>query len=454
MQINGVDINYFLLILIAGGLFLATGYHFILYIQRKTILLGSYSQYLGITFSYVMFRTIFTKFSPVLYSYLNPDELIQMAAFAFYIRFMGIALQLEEDNDRKPLRFVRASFFIILGYMCLNTILVNLENHDIKWASYAYLIAKILIRAYLLSVGFFMIIKAMKRRKEIYYSYIASGAISMIFFGLISTLVSIGSFKSIFGLAALTWLVLGFFVDVMFFSAAVGYRIRLEYEEKEYMEIERVKSVYAAREEERNRIARDIHDEMGSSISSIAIYAKLATALVNENKEKAISNLNKIEKNAVEVMEKTYETIWALQSNYGAKESIFQRMTHTAEEMLSVLGIDFRVSIIDAESLRRLPFVVQKNYWLVFKEALNNVCKYSKAAKCEINVGICEGKLTMKILDDGIGFDPEKESVGNGLTNMNTRAKEIHAELTIKSSKGNGTCITMDLFNPQMNEIG
>jgi hypothetical protein len=92
-----------------------------------------------------------------------------------------------------------------------------------------------------------------------------------------------------------------------------------------------------------------------------------------------------------------------------------------------------------------LKYEIQKTCWLIFKEALHNVSKYSKANHCRITVEQSDGILIMVIADDGVGFDLEHHRLGNGLVNMKERAKEIGARLLVNSSSGEGTIISLQL---------
>ena len=459
MEINGININYLIILIVAGAFLLATTYHFILFLQQRTRILATYSIYLFTTFSYVLFRAFFERYNHEICLYFFPDELIQMLAFAFYIQFMGTALQLDPEKDRRQINFVKVAPKIIFVYCAYIVAAVNLIRLGYLWIDTMLLVTKMLIRVYLLFLGYYVVINLMRRRIDIYYRYLTYGATSLISFGLISAVLHFLGIKALFYIWPVAWMIFGFFIDVLFFSAAIGYRLRMEYLEKEKslkeliakeaalreMEMEKIRAIYETREEERLRISRDIHDDMGSSLSSISIYAKVASSLLPTDPAQAQENLEKIRINAEEVMEKTYDTIWSLQTNYGSYSSIFTRMEKTAKEWLSATGILCTVNIKDELSLRTLNYEIQKSCWLIFKEALHNISKYSKATHCRITIENSNGILMMVIADDGIGFDLELHRKGNGLLNMEERAKEMGARLMIHSKKEEGTIISLQL---------
>jgi signal transduction histidine kinase len=183
----------------------------------------------------------------------------------------------------------------------INTILVNVEDEGV-----AYVVFKIAARAYLLLLGLLLLVSVLRRRRQGFYRYLGAGAISMIICGLMSSLLNLGqSGKWFFG--AISWLMFGFFTDVIFFSAAIGYRIRQEHDERERSlqaviekdaeikekELEKIKAIYETREQERNRIAQDLHDDVGATLSSIHVYSSVAVRTLKTNPEKLTDVLGK-----------------------------------------------------------------------------------------------------------------------------------------------------------------
>jgi signal transduction histidine kinase len=117
-------------------------------------------------------------------------------------------------------------------------------------------------------------------------------------------------------------------------------------------------------------------------------------------------------------------------------------MHKTAVDMLSSANVT-AITEINEDELPALNIIAQKDCWLIFKEAINNVCKYSKASSCTVRIQQVNGSLEMCIADDGIGFS--EPASGNGLVNMVTRAKELGGECLIEGSKGNGTMVRVSL---------
>jgi signal transduction histidine kinase len=446
-MLNGVNLNYIVVLLVTGAVFIIAIYHTILFSHRRTKLLARYSIYLWATFIYCLFRAIVFFPNEDAYRYFNPDETFQMISFVMYIRFAGIALDLDKHKDRYASFFVDRTPYVVGVYLVFNAVLVNIATDS----STTYLVAKLAVRAYLLLIGLLMVLIVLPKRKSVFYRYLAAGAVSMIFCGLISSLLNLVSERFVLG--AISWLMFGFFSDAIFFSAAIGYRIRQDHNEREnslkeliakeaqlqQKELEKMRVVYETREEERLRIARDLHDDMGSTLSSISIYSKVVGSYIDTDKKKANEFLEKIQYNSKQLMETTTDLIWSLQTNYGQAESLYVRIQKAAIEMLSSANITPHVSISPPKELPLLSIQAQKNCWLIFKEAVNNVCKYSKAENCTVAVCRDDDTLIMSVSDDGIGF--ESAARGNGLKNMRQRADELGGKFSIETSAGVGTKI-------------
>jgi signal transduction histidine kinase len=445
--------DHILLFICIGGIFLAAVYHTILYFHRRENLLKHYTFYLWVLLFYLYFRADlyldFTGFNLKENTY-NWDEILQMFSFMFYVRFVGYALFLERSDNRISWYFWQSAIPVVTVYILLQFV-VGSQDSTVDF------ILRFTIRAYLLVFGLWSVILLLRRRNNLYYYYLSAAAITMIFFGIVSS-ISMMQQAALFGWGPFYWLLISFLCDVIFFSAALGYLIRQEHQEREQSlkellvkeaelqqkELEKMKAVYETREEERMRIARDLHDDMGSTLSSIGIYSKVVATYMDSDKQKANEYLEKIQDNTKQLMDTTADMIWSLQSNYGRTESIFKRMQQTAVQLLSSANIIPHIAMRPYEKLPALSIAAQKNIWLIFKEALNNTCKYSRAANCNLTVELADDILSMTIEDDGIGIAfAEATAVerGNGLRNMQLRTEELKGRFTIKTNSGKGTLI-------------
>ena len=126
-------------------------------------------------------------------------------------------------------------------------------------------------------------------------------------------------------------------------------------------------------------------------------------------------------------------------------EMILIRMRQYASEILEAAQIGFSLDMDESCQQVSLPIEKRKDFYLIFKEAINNMAKYSNAKSADIRMGYNHRILTLSIADDGIGFDADKIYSGNGLKNMKARALQLKGELTIQAQPGVGTHIEMKI---------
>lgn len=450
---NEVNINYIIVITVLGAVGLAAIYHTVLFIHRRTKLLSRYSIYLWLSFLYILYRFLYpnTDHSSKLLEFFNLDESLQMISFAAYIYFLAVALDLDKERERRALFYVKLSPWVIFLYILLQIILINVHG-----GLPLYLWAKVAIRTYLLFFGLYFLLAVVLKRKQIYYSYIAAGAISMIVFGVISSIVNIiDKGKIDYMVKALSWLMMGFFTDVIFFSSAIGYRIKTDSLEKEtalrklilqnnllqQKEIEKILAIHKTREDERKRIAGDLHDDLGASLSSLQIYSAIAGESLQKNPEKVQEMLGKISRQSKLLMENMGDIVWSMNTAEGLATTLETRIKNYGAELLadSAISVSYQIAPESEKTLKNIA--ARKNVLLLLKEAINNTAKYSYATSVIISV-ILEGEaMVITIADNGIGFNPQEVQAGNGLKNMQHRVLELSGSFDLASSPGGGTTI-------------
>jgi len=189
----------------------------------------------------------------------------------------------------------------------------------------------------------------------------------------------------------------------------------------------------------RNKIASDLHDDVGSTLSSIAIFSEVA----QQQSKEVVPMLNTIGESARKMLDAMADIVWTINPENDNFEKIILRMRSFAYELLGAKKIEFEFEADDDVSKKKLPMDVRKNLYLIFKEATNNMVKYSEANKASFSIKGEKNELTMLIRDNGKGFDTARETIGNGLKNMKKRAEEIGAKLLVESMPGSGTTIQL-----------
>lgn len=195
----------------------------------------------------------------------------------------------------------------------------------------------------------------------------------------------------------------------------------------------------------RRSIARDLHDDMGSTLSSIRFFSEYARAQVEKDNPEVVPVLERINRSSAELSEAMQDIIWAISNDSNRLEDLITRMREFGLRVLEARGITFTVKGVDGFHPGRLHLSQRRNIYLIFKEAVNNAAKYSSCREVTLFLTIVRHHLKMTIDDDGQGFEVEKVSAGNGLRNMTKRAEEIGGELKINSTVGKGTTVELQV---------
>ncbi len=210
-------------------------------------------------------------------------------------------------------------------------------------------------------------------------------------------------------------------------------------------ELKQLQLSYNAKEEERNRIAGELHDDLGATLSSIHIYSTVAERSLKDNPEKALNVLQQINHSTRQVMENMSDIVWAMKQEQAGEKSFSGRIKNYGYDLLTSKNIECEYQIEEqAENLLR-NLDAKKNILLVVKEAMNNISKYSGATKAEITMHADASTLYILIGDNGKGFRVGENIHGNGLGNMKNRTEHLGGKFSLQSEPGRGTIVELSL---------
>lgn len=214
-------------------------------------------------------------------------------------------------------------------------------------------------------------------------------------------------------------------------------RNRILQENRRIVELEKV----------RNDIASDLHDDVGSTISSIQIISEILKKTSHKN-PKTLQAAGHISDLSGKVASGLQEIIWATNPQNDKVEAILLEMHKYSAEIQrnQECVFSFKEKIQTPELI--VGSNIRKNLMMIFKESINNACKYSGSPRMEIFVSQNKKRLKIKIQDFGCGFEPDMITRGNGMTNMKNRASEIGAKLAIISEQNIGTTIKLNIPLP------
>ncbi len=198
----------------------------------------------------------------------------------------------------------------------------------------------------------------------------------------------------------------------------------------------------ARSEQIRTEISRNLHDEVGSTLTNISLSSLLAQKQISN--ETSVSRLlERIYQDSQTVSETMREIVWSINPEIDTLGEALPRMLHYASEVLEAKNIELQAVINTGIDDVKLSMQKRRDLYLIFKETINNLAKHSNASLAKVELGVKNNWLTMIISDNGSGFDQSLPLLNNGLKNMKSRAQSHRWQLFIQSAPGNGTILTL-----------
>jgi two-component system, NarL family, sensor kinase len=179
---------------------------------------------------------------------------------------------------------------------------------------------------------------------------------------------------------------------------------------------------------ERQRIAKDLHDSIGGTISSIGMYAEVAMQRIQKQQD-AIEPLRKISDTISEVMDDVKDTIWFIVPESQNFTSVIDRLRQYGEPLCRDKNVAFDIQYDPDDKLNALDMFEKKDTYLICKEAINNALKYSNATSIAVKAHIENNIAQISVEDNGKGFELAS-AFGNGLQNMKERAKKLNGTIS------------------------
>jgi signal transduction histidine kinase len=177
----------------------------------------------------------------------------------------------------------------------------------------------------------------------------------------------------------------------------------------------------------RTRIASDLHDEVGGSLTGLYLQMQMIEMQVPEKEKTSLSKANAIINESITKMR---DLVWSIDARSDSWGKILERMQDYASDVLSPLDIRFSFQHHQIDTSQHIDARMKHNIYLIFKEAIHNIAKHSHAATVDIILEQTAGVLNMTIQDDGKSTPPQNTSTGQGLNNMKMRAAQLKGKLT------------------------
>jgi len=411
-----------------------------LYYVLYTLFIGAY---------YYLKYAFFTRlFWPTEYyhwiGYFAQSALLILPYF-LYMRFVRYFI---DTGTRFPVidKLLKRMEWFILAYAVTDLILLNFRKglpFELTTAVIGVMFVMILF------MGIYLF-----RRRDMLINFLVAGAL----------VAAIGSTISMTLSIIQNWYPLDFEVimpsqvalalEMCFFTAGLGYKARMNEQEKIksqkqlIVQLEANQKLHDRMQQIRNKIAQDLHDDVGATLSTILLYTnaakhKAASLPAHENAH----FLSKIGESATQMIDEMSDIVWAINSQNDSSESIFTRMHSFAAPLLSANDIEFSFQVDDTVKQELFVMDRRKNLYLIFKEAINNAVKYSSCTRIDVSLTRGHDVIEMTIRDNGKGFDLDAVKRGNGLSNFGHRARDMNGSLILETNAGAGTVVKVS-FKP------
>jgi signal transduction histidine kinase len=192
----------------------------------------------------------------------------------------------------------------------------------------------------------------------------------------------------------------------------------------------------------RNSISENLHDDIGSSLSNISLLNRLAQ---NNSHNPSLRDeyLVKAGEEIQYVSESISDIVWNINPRYDNIQNLLVRMRRYAADMMDGKNIDYQINFSEEMDHIFLSMDKRRQFYLFYKEAINNLVKHARAEKVTVQLALINGLVKLEIQDDGIGFDPNVPGSGNGMATLQKRAKALNGQLQLFSQQGRGTRVDL-----------
>lgn len=197
--------------------------------------------------------------------------------------------------------------------------------------------------------------------------------------------------------------------------------------------------------EERNRLARDLHDSVSQTLFSAALSAQAAMTLIENDSAQAREQITRVQELTRDALKEMRSLIFELRPVKVEEQGLVSAVVTHVSVLKRIHDIDF---FCDTREVQRPPVRIERELFRIVQESLNNIIKHSAAKNVTIRIEAGEERVRMEISDDGVGFVPDSLQIRTrhlGLTSMEERAQSLGGTLVISSSPGAGTTVQVEV---------
>jgi signal transduction histidine kinase len=189
-------------------------------------------------------------------------------------------------------------------------------------------------------------------------------------------------------------------------------------------------------ERTRTKIAHDLHDEVSATLTGITFFAEAVKK--DKDDERKSHYLNLISESAGDAKDKITDIVWSINPKNDDWDLLLAKCRRYASDLFESKGISYQLDI-DEHITGRLTMNTRQHIWMIYKEIVTNAARHGEATEVEVLIKEQNGKLKLRVSDNGIGFDTTQNYDGNGVANIKSRAEKLNTDLKLVSSSGSGT---------------
>lgn len=440
--------------IITGILLMMIFYSMAVFILNGSIEFMYYACFALFTGLLFFLKSFYTKstvsFNYFFESYL--DFVIQSLGVFFYLIFLRKFLETKKNFPLLNKFFVAGQFIIIISLSLFSLFNFANINYQIEqtietWTKLTWIANMIVFIVYALF------------QKNKMLNFLAAGHFFLLALSVFSLVLIINPGllkipKPSIWRDAIFYYELGMTVELIFFLMALAFKNRHDIIERtrererllldnERKEFEKQLAIVEAKQEERDRISTDMHDELGSGVTAIRLMSEIVKTKMKDN---TLPEIDKISNNANDLLSKMNTIIWTMSSSNDRLDNMIAYTRSYALEFFESTNIDCHFETAENIPPTEMSGEKRRNVFLCVKESLNNIVKHSKANDVWVRVTVLPGTLEIQIHDNGVGINFQKlREFGNGLNNMKKRIESIDGNFSIINKEGTVTTITVPM---------
>ena len=196
-------------------------------------------------------------------------------------------------------------------------------------------------------------------------------------------------------------------------------------------------------ERTRRSISKDLHDDIGTTLSSITLMNAVLKNKIESQPDEAKKMAAKIETTSRDMIQNMSDIVWSINPNNDTMEKLIYRLQQFCTDVFDKPGIEYNFNIDEQIKSKVLNMQLRRDIYLICKEIINNAAKYSKATNFTLSLSLKQKTIILTAGDNGTGFNESNVSKGNGLVNIRQRVNTYNGEVELKSDNGTTWHITI-----------